>query len=166
MVKKHRVTGQPTVEIYPLGVERRAVGRFMLGNDYEANVNAQRERENKDADFVVAGLWVSKKHPEGAGRHVEGLPALVRHVDTSEEYVCCRPHQTKSGKIVKEHDEWIDVATGKKLSAAQVEDLKINLLDKVSASKKQDLDKEIPVRCIHVENVKAACYGKWFGIVS
>ena len=162
MTKKHRVTKQPTTEVYPQGVRREAVGRYLLGNDYENNVNQERAREEKEADFVVAGLWVSKAHPEGAGRHDEQFPQyMVFHADTKREYIQARPKQNKAGKITKEKDSYIDIASGRKLTAAEVEDLKENFLDKVAPNKKQDLEKEIPTRAIAVENVKAANYKRW-----
>jgi hypothetical protein len=166
MVKKHRLTGQPTTELYPAGVERRAVGRFILGFDYANNVNAQRERENKQADFVAEGLWVSKAHPEGAGRHDEEYPAyMVYHVDSLKQYLRTRPHQNKQGRIVKEHDGWFNVANGQPITGNALADLKENLLDKHGPAKKQDLDKEIPVRCVEVPNIVAACYKRWYIMV-
>jgi hypothetical protein len=167
MVKKHRMTGIATTDLYPQGVERRAVGRFIMGFDYGNNVNAQREREGKAADFVAEGLWVSKAHPEGAGRHDEEYPKfMVYHVDTLKQYLRTRPHQDKHGRIVKEHDGWFNVATGQPITGTALADLKENLLDKKGPAKKQDLDKEIPVRCIEVGNVVAARYGRWYTIKS
>lgn len=56
----YRKTGFPYAKLYKVG---QSAG--MVGTDYEANVNAQREREGKEADFVKQQTskvkeWVSK----------------------------------------------------------------------------------------------------------
>lgn len=56
----HRKTGFPYRKLFKVGQTNG-----MIGFDYEANVNAQRERENRPADFVAGGNtkvkeWLSR----------------------------------------------------------------------------------------------------------
>ena len=157
MNKKSRATGQPTEEIYPMGVQREAQGRFYLSFDYGKNVDAQRAREGKVADpYVVEGLWCDKEG-NAKGRHFADYPDLVFHVDRPDsEYLYARPYQDKRGKIHKEFSIWRDVATQRILTAEEVRDLHENFLPKAGPCKKQDLDKQIPIRVFKISTLFAA----------
>ena len=165
LLQTSRATGQPTSEVYPMGVQREAQGRFFLGFDYAKNVDAQREREGKAGDpYVVEGLWCDKDG-NAKGRHFADYPSLVFHVDRpASEYLYTRPYQDKQGRIQKEYSVWRDIATQRILTAEEVADLKANYLPKVSPSKKQDLAKEIPVRVFKLETMfalKVKGKGEW-----
>lgn len=164
LLVKSRATGEPTADRFPAGVERRAIGRFVLNFDYENNVNAQRLREGKADDFQAQGLWVSKAHPEGAGKADPEFPKfMVYHVDTLKRYLRARPHTNKQGRILKEHDQYVDLATGQPITGEALEDLKANYMPAKSPSKSQQLDKEVPVRCIEVDNCVGATYARhWY----
>jgi hypothetical protein len=166
LLAKSRANGVPTAERFPAGVERRAIGRFVLNFDYAGNVNQERLREEKPADFKAAGLWVSKTHPEGAGQAVPEWPAfMVYHVDTLKRYLRTRPYTDRHGQLRKEFDQYIDLASGQPIVGDALKDLKDNYMPAKSPAKKQDLDREIPVRCIAVENVVAACYARrWYKV--
>jgi hypothetical protein len=166
MLRRHRVTGEPLDERYPLGVERRAVGRAILNFNYENNVNAQRYREEKPEDFVADPMWVSSAHPEGAARPDNNWPRfLVVHVENGKRYLRCRPKTTNTGRVLKEHDAYYDVETGRQIVGDELADLLENCLRRPGASRKQDLDRPIPVRTYEVKNVLAVCYaGRWYRV--
>ena len=164
LLRHHRVTGERVDDRYPLGVIREAVGRSLLNYHYQNNVNAQRTREDQEPDFVASPLWVSARHPEGAGQPDRRWPQyLVVHVDTRKKYLRVRPKTNNQGRIVKEHDRYVDVATGCAIVGDELADLLENCLPEKRPSRKQHLDHEIQPRTYELPGLMAVCHGgRWY----
>jgi len=158
MLVKSRSTGQSAAERFPGGVDRLAYGRFMLANNYGDNVQAQREREGHEnpEGFEAAGLWVSKKHPEGAGQQFGRF--MVIHVDKPGTfYFRCRPHADEHGHPVKIRSEYR--AANVQITGDDLDDLTDNYLPAKGKSHKQEVDKEIPYRAYEVAGVQSVTFG-------
>jgi len=158
MLVKSRSTGEPTASRFPQGVRRMAYGRFMFGNDHQGNVRAERGREGH-ADpmgYVVQGLWVSKAHPEGAGRHYNRF--LVIHVDKPGKFFFrCRPDSDEHGHPIKIRSEWF--AGDAQLTDDEFAELQADYLPAQGKSKKQEVEKEIPYRTYECDNVLSVTMG-------
>lgn len=160
LLAKSRATGQATVERFPQGIERMAYGRFLLGTNYEANVQAQREREGHDdpQGFAVEGLWKSQAHPEGAGRHLGRF--LVVHVDKPGVfYFRCRPQSDEQGMPLKIRSELINPDTGDEIVGDDLDDLIHNYMPARGPAKKQEVAREIPYRAYEVGGIVSLTVG-------
>jgi len=161
LLAKSRATSEPTSERYPEGIGRLAFGRHMLATNYEANVQAQREREEHadPQEFKVEGLWKSKAHPEGAGRRFGRF--LVIHVDKPGVfYFRTRPDSDEHGRPVKIRDRWMRKHDNSEVEGDELDDLKENYLSsKPNGQSKQQLAREIPYRACEVANVKSITIG-------
>lgn len=159
LLVKSRLDGVATAERFPQGVERLAFGRYMVANNYEANVQAQREREDHDEPqaFQAVGLWTSQAHPGGAGRRFGRF--MVIHVDKPGVfYMRARPDADQHGHPVKILDEYRH-KNGEQVDGDDLALLKEGYLPAKSKSKKQEVSKEIPYRAIEMSNVLTVTFG-------
>jgi hypothetical protein len=176
LLKKSRADGTPTEMRYPEGVERIAYGRFMVATNYEANVQAQRERENHPSpdQFEAGPMWPIKcpvckgENPNCDCCHGEGKVGmgrqlgrfLVVHVrKPGMFYLRCRPQADDHGKPVKIRDEWLRTDNGDHLSDEELDDLRTNFLKASGNNRKQELDREIPYRAYDVETIESVTVG-------
>ena len=175
LLAKSRATKEPTFDRYPNGVERVAFGRFMLATNYEANVVAQRGREDHVAadQFEAGPLWPIKcplcngegcavchdTGKIGMGRHYNRF--LVVHVRKSGVfYLRCRPAADDHGRPVKIRDAWAKVHDGSEIEGDELADVKANYLkSKPKPSVKQELAREIPYRPYEVGGVDTLTVG-------
>jgi len=158
LLAKSRATGESTAARFPGGIDRLAYGRFMLASNYGDNVQAQREREGHDnpEGFEAAGLWASKKHPEGAGRHFGRF--MVIHADKPGTfYFRCRPHADEHGHPVKIRSEYR--AQDTEITGDDLDDLTVNYLPAKGSAYKQQVDKEIPYRAYEIAGVQTVTFG-------
>ena len=168
LLAKSRLDKTPTAERYPAGVERLAYGRFMLATNYEANVQAQRGREDHPdpTQFAAGPLWPIKcplcsgggcdvchgKGEIGMGRHYNRF--LVVHVrKPGVFYIRTRPYADGHGSPIKIKDKWSHKG-GDEIVGEELEDVQQNFLkSKSSGTPKQQLDREIPFRPYNVEGI-------------
>jgi hypothetical protein len=156
LLKKSRVSGTPTEVAYPGGVVRIAYGRFMLATNYEANVNAQREREGhpEAGEFQAESLWGGK-----GARNRQFSRFLVIHKDKENTfYIRMRPHSDEVGCPLKMEDKWT-LADGTPLTSEQLATLKSEYMSAPSKSKKQEVEKEIPYRAYNTDGLMAMAVG-------
>lgn len=154
LLAKSRSDKRPVAEVYPLGIEKLCLGRFMVKNDYQSNVRLQRAREGhrRPNAFRRDKLW------KGAGRRVNGLFAV--HKESGRLYIVARPQTDERGEPVKLWERWIDLSTGQDLDQQQREDLVANWLrDRPSANAKQQVARPVPYRTYHVLSVRALTIG-------
>ena len=159
LLVKSRIDGVATSQRYPQGVERLAYGRYMLATNYESNVQAQRAKEGHASpeSFQVQGLWVSKAHPEGAGRRFNRF--LVVHVDKPGVfYMRARPDADEHGHAVKILDQYRHKA-GDEIEGDDLQALKAGYMPPKGKAKKQELAKDVPYRAIEVGNVLTVTFG-------
>ncbi len=139
LLKKDRETGVPCPYNNVQRISERVV---VLGCNYSNCVNNQREREGLEADFNPQQLW------NGKGRHVEGHPFLVEHVDTGKKYLAVM--NLKNGV-----ESWF--ANGKTIDFKAL----TNFLPKPKeegAPNSQGLEKIVNWRTIALENVIGVRY--------
>lgn len=152
MVKKSRADGTPTNERFPSGVNRINQNTFMLGTNYESNVQAQREREGHDdpQGFQAEPLWGGKGHRLGR--------FLVVHEDKEGQfYFRTRPSANQQGYPTTIREKWLKPAfqnqPEQEITGDELTDLKENFLQKKGPAKKQELEKEIPYRPYKIEGI-------------
>lgn len=153
LLARSRRDKSPTAERFPMGVEKLALGRFVLKADYERNVRAQRKREgHKRPDaFRRDKLW------NGHGRRVG---AFAEHTETGEIYVVARPQSDYRGRPIRIWERWIDLSTGQDLDARQIEELARDYLrDRPATNEKQELTRTIPYRTYRVAAIHSVQVG-------
>ena len=150
MLKKSRADGTPTGERFPTGVHRINQNTFMLGTNYESNVQAQREREGHDnpQGFQAEGLWNGKGHRLGR--------FLVVHEEKEGQfYFRTRPSANQQGHPVTIREKWLKPGQQEQeITGDELIDLKENFLPKKGPARKQEIDKEIPYRPYKIEGIK------------
>lgn len=154
LLVKSRADGTATAERFPHGIEKLALGRFMLANRYASNVRSQRRREGhpRPTAFRSGKLWAG--HGERIGRF------LARHTEHDRLYVVARPQSDDQGDAIKLWERWIDLATGRDLDGPELADLTKNYLrDRPAENRKQELRRRIPYRTYHVVSIHTVTIG-------
>ena len=157
---KSRVTKEPNP--HTEGVTRRASRIIVLGANYEAAVNRQRANEATDEELPDLEYFAAEKLWHGAGERIEGHPMLARYSTTGQVYFCYRPHQDReTGLPDCLADEWRSVKTGAVIDV----DTLIDLLPVPSSAPKQEVDRPVPWRTLHVENMREVVHGEYHFIL-
>lgn len=136
MNQKHRETKAPN-PFLGKRVLRMAERHGIVGASYENAVDNQRVREGHGVVFKAESLW------NGAGEHVEGSQALVRHRGTGKLYLVFYPHREDSVM----QDAWS--VDGEEVAS----DILKPYLAPSTGSKRQETEREIQWRTIALENV-------------
>ncbi len=113
--------------------------RVELNGDYTKRVNAQREREGKEADFQAKLNWHEKVYDE-----VNGSIVKNRTKDDGKRYLMAVVTQATV------HAYFVD---GRKASPKEVEIIK-QFKPKDKSAESQGLDKGIIVRTITIDNIR------------
>lgn len=154
LLAKSRTDKRPVGEVYPLGIEKLCLGRFMVKNDYERNVRSQRAREGhrRPNAFTRDKLW------QGAGTRVNGV--FARHKESGRLYVVARPQTDEWGEPVRIWERWIDLATGRDLDGPEREELVREWLrDRPGTGAKQQCARPVPYRTYHVVSIHSLTIG-------
>jgi len=133
---QYRKTGCPFKRIWKVGQTNG-----MIGTDYEKNVNAQREREGKTADFVKQQFSNVK----------EWLSDSVGITTTGLRVIAYRPINTSPANWV------VEDALGHK---RQVPESEIKPFLSGSRSSNQGVDKEVQYRLYGTDKIVAATFMK------
>lgn len=136
MNQKHRDTRAPN-PFLGKRVLRMAERHGIVGASYENAVGNQRAREGHEVAFKAESLW------NGAGEHVDGSQALVRHTGTGKLYLVFYPHREDSVM----QDAW--TVDGEEVQGDALKPY----LPTPSGSKRQETEREIQWRTIALENV-------------
>jgi hypothetical protein len=139
---------QKACDRWPHGIEKLCLGRFMLRNNYQANVRAQRRREGhpRPEAFTRDKLWAGK------GRRIGNY--VAEHKESGRLYLVARPQTDAGGNPVRLWERWIDLATGQDLDAIQRAELVRDWLhDRPAQNTKQQVSRPIPYRTYHVVSV-------------
>jgi len=115
-LKKCRDSKEPVADLYPEGVERLNYCRFMVGFNYEANM----QKALPDPDFKAQPIW------KGKGRRIGRF--VVEHVDTRKRYFRVRPDTDRDGLPRPIQSRWTDLATGEAIEGEALAYLKANVL--------------------------------------
>lgn len=154
LLVRSRKTREPSAERYPHGIEKLCHGRFLLANNYGANVRAQRRREShpNPKGFRAGQIWCGKG--ERVGRF------LVRHTDSGAIYVRARPASDQRGLPVRLWERWINLATGADAAGDELVELQRDwLADRPAENRKQQLARTIPYRTYQVLSIHSATVG-------
>jgi hypothetical protein len=115
-LKKCRDSKEPVADLYPAGIERLNYCRFMVGFDYEANV----QKKTGDPDFEAGPIW------NGAGQRVGRF--VVEHKVTGKRYFRVRPDTDRDNLPRPIQSTWTDLQTGEEISGDRLAYLKANCL--------------------------------------
>ncbi len=159
--KKHRVTGQLLIEVYPMGLEKKTKRGGFIGAKYASVVNRQRQHEeaNDITDlgdplpmFNAQSLW------KGKGEYVPGSDILVRHTVTGQVYLAFLPDKGREDDHVKASYESTIycLATGSVVEDAELTGWK----PPPSKNKSQGVKYDRPWNTIKIENVKQVRCGE------
>ena len=163
MLVKHRVTKQPTAEVFPQGVIRKAKRSGVIGAKYGSVVNRQRLHEASADITTDLGDPVPEFKPEslwkGKGEYVQGSDILVRHTETGQIYLVFCPSQKREGhSVAVSESTYYCKATGRVVEDAELE----GFLSGGGSSKRQGVKFGRQWRCIKIENVKQVRCGDDF----
>jgi len=115
-LKKCRDSKDPVADLYPEGIERLNYCRFMIGFNYEANM----QKALPDADFQAGPIW------NGKGRRVGRF--VVEHTVSGKRYFRVRPDTDRDGLPRPIQSRWTDLATGQVIDGDALAYLKTNIL--------------------------------------
>lgn len=121
-------------DVFPAGVERIVTRHGILGCDYEACVNNQRQREGLVPDFIAEHLW------NGAGVRVNRF--LVQHRTKGNLYVVFLP-------IGNGTDVYVNLDTN---NAVPYEEVEPFLKDR-TPNRRQGTEQEVHWRTVEVNNI-------------
>ncbi len=119
----------------------------MLGTDYEANVNAQREREGKTADFVAQA---NNKMKEWLSRSI-GI--------TNKDNTVIRYRPVNSGKSF-----WIVETEEGDLKEVSFDEIK-EFIPEYKGTNSQDLEEQVEFRLYGVDKIIAFTFEKNSGVI-